>query len=176
MRRWVSFKSAKLAALEHKGIVALVSAALLLVVMTIGPALAAGPVAFNGLGNRVYAQTLGGGEVCLTLGEEPDFGMIQTLDLNQNSHVLVSFTFHIGDLAQGELADLHIALDGAYGHEWPLAGNNWGLTSGTLTWSFANVPTGMHEITAGGRVSGDDSAPAQLGNCALTVTTVIPAP
>jgi hypothetical protein len=101
--------------------------------------------------------------------------MIETLDLKQKSHLLVSFTYHVSDLSVDEEAALHIGLDRSYEHEWSVAGTQITRTSGTVTWSFENVPAGVHEVTAGGRVEGGDFF-AQLANCALSVTTVLPAP
>jgi hypothetical protein len=99
--------------------------------------------------------------------------MSQTVTLHRASNLLVYFTFEWGALEAGEEGLLEFALDGVNASpespfEWGFAGNVIPHSSGTVTWSFADVPAGTHMVAARGRVQGGDLN-ALLDDCALTV-------
>jgi hypothetical protein len=125
----------------------------------VGTASAASPTT-----NLVFTKT--------TTGECSDGDMSQTLTLNQKSRLLVSFTFEWGGLEDGEEGLLSPSLDGGFAtFEWGFVGHTVPRTSGTVTWSFTNVPRGSHTVAFNARVEGGDED-SGLNECALTVIVV----
>jgi hypothetical protein len=94
--------------------------------------------------------------------------------LSKPAHLMVSFTVEWGNLATGEEGLLSFTVGGgetAGSAEWGFAGTGITRTSGSLTWAFADVPAGVHLVSAQARVEGGDES-AELNDCALIVTVI----
>lgn len=119
---------------------------------------------------NVFMQRLPG-ETCLNVGAEGQEAMSQTLTLRQTSDLLVYFTFEWGSLQVGEEGLLSFAVATEGSGEWSFAGVEITRTSGTLMYSFADVPRGTHTLAAHARVHGGDFS-AELNECAMTVFVI----
>ncbi len=118
----------------------------------------------------VFMKTESG--TCLAVGAEGRDAMTQTLTLARESDLLLYFTFEWGSLNLDEEGLLSRRLDDTPPpFEWSFAGNAFSRTSGTVMWSFADVPAGTHNVAAHARLEGGDLS-AQLNGCALTVFVI----
>jgi hypothetical protein len=124
----------------------------------------------------VYTQT--NPDTCLSVGTEGATAMEQELTLGAESHLLVYFSFEWGALGTREEGKLSFELDGTDAtSEWSFPGNSATRTSGTVMWSFEDVPAGTHIVDVFGRVDpipSDGQPPgvhtsADVNGCALTV-------
>ena len=116
----------------------------------------------------VYFKTVSA--ICLEFGAVGEDVMTQTVTLHRESNLLVLFTFEWGALDVDQEGLLHFTLDGQAPapFEWGFAGSAISRTSGTVTWSFTDVPAGTHTVAARARVEGGDVS-AGLNECALTI-------
>lgn len=175
---------------------------MLLAVTVVAATIAVVAVMFPGLGfgqttsihggtpTDVYTKEIEG--VCGTLtpgGAPPDF-MTQDFILDAPSNVLVYFTTGLSGLTTDEDASVNFILD--FGTEsisdspsWDFPGNQFAKASGTVMWSFKDVPVGPHSVIIGSEIivsptvggHGQQSQPsADFDNCALTVFVTPVAP
>ena len=110
------------------------------------------------------------GAICLEFGAIGEDVMTQTVTLLHASNLLVLFTYEWARLDLDQEGLLHFTLDGQAPapFEWGFAGSSISRTSGTVTWSFTDVPAGTHTVAARARVEGGDLS-AGLNECAMTV-------
>jgi hypothetical protein len=120
---------------------------------------------------NVFLQTRGN-DVCLNVTADGQDAMTQTVTLHTQSSLVLYFTFEWGSLSSDEEGLLAPTLDSSGSpFEWGFVGNDISRTSGTVMWSFANVPAGTHTVGFGARLQGGDVS-AELNDCALTVFVV----
>ncbi len=106
--------------------------------------------------SQVYMQTTNGDEdeVCLHTTPENQSAMHQELELEAGSSVVGVFSFELGRLEAHEQGELGIVLtdQGDSGYRvpsgvWRFPGNAmFGKASGTVTWSFPDVPVTSNYI------------------------------
>jgi len=134
---------------------------------------AIGTPSFTALGSpprEVLMKTRSG--TCLSVAAQGQHALTQTLTLPRESNLLLYFAFEWGSLNPDEEGLIAPTLDGPESpFEWSFAGNAFSRTSGTVMWSFANVPAGTHTVGPIARLEGGDLS-AQLNECALTVFVV----
>ena len=142
---------------------AVVGAVAVVLVIVALPGLGLGePTSFHGGSpSDVFMQTNPG--LCATVDGQGGMVMGEEITFDDDSHVFLSFTYEWGTLDARLEGLVDLALldpDGTVIRsqgEWGFAGSRIPRTSGTVTWSFENVPAGTYTAIAGARV---DASPA----------------
>jgi hypothetical protein len=140
---------------------------------------------------QVFMQTTDGDvdEVCLVATLENQSAMHQDLHLDAGSSVVALFSFELHELNVREQGELGIVLTGGGdpGHRfvsgvWRFPGNaNFHKASGTVSWSFADVPaTGDWTVDVRALVGPLDEPTQQvhdaaMDSCSLTLFVSPPA-
>jgi hypothetical protein len=154
-------------------------------------------VMFPSLGFGQTTGVMGGSPSAVYMNKNPDFcatvdnagGSVinQEVVVDAESHLLAYFTFEWGNLNERLEGLVDIALlasdETVVGdsREWGFPGHKIPRTSGTVMWSFEDVPPGTYTVHGAARVDQipggglrDSELSAGLEECALTVF-VIPA-